>query len=205
MSNYKPIKLNFNVDIEYDAIIYEFLKSQSNTSRYVKEAVLEKAKNDGVINKEIIEAINKNRLNNNTFTTGPLYSKELSEIENIDKVIILKHQNGKCKNCGKTITIHNSKLDSHWHIDHIYPKSLGGLTAGFNVQILCATCNTSKGNNLKNVSKDHIKLCEENNLLWNRIFYKNDYSIDEIRKTKEHIFNYLKTIKLDFESIYCKI
>lgn len=49
-----------------------------------------------------------------------------------------------CKNCGKTLSVGDSNL----HIDHIIPKSLGGTNAVTNLQVLCGSCNTRKGNRI---------------------------------------------------------
>ena len=43
-----------------------------------------------------------------------------------------------CKQCGKAIR--KSEID----VDHIYPKSKGGVDHHLNTQILCQSCNRSK-------------------------------------------------------------
>lgn len=43
----------------------------------------------------------------------------------------------KCRICGVTTEF--------IHFDHLYPHDLGGPTTVENIQILCPTCNTSKG------------------------------------------------------------
>jgi hypothetical protein len=46
----------------------------------------------------------------------------------------------RCRNC---------KVETEFlHYDHIIPYDLGGLTNAANVQLLCPTCNTSKGNRI---------------------------------------------------------
>src|SRR5699024_5445233 len=48
-------------------------------------------------------------------------------------------QNGKCNACGENIK------ENQAHADHIIPWSKGGKTIDDNCQVLCITCNTSKG------------------------------------------------------------
>lgn len=45
----------------------------------------------------------------------------------------------RCKACGADLT------KTPWHVDHVHPKSRGGSEKPENFQILCASCNTSKG------------------------------------------------------------
>lgn len=47
---------------------------------------------------------------------------------------------GKCRRCGAVCS------DSAFHADHIKPHSKGGLTKISNGQVLCPSCNSSKGN-----------------------------------------------------------
>jgi len=55
------------------------------------------------------------------------------------KAIKLKH-NYRCNYCGTD--------DSKGHIDHIIPLTKGGTNYGANLQLLCVSCNTSKGNKM---------------------------------------------------------
>lgn len=48
-------------------------------------------------------------------------------------------QKGKCVYCGIDLFI------SKYHIDHIYPLARGGTNGPENIQLLCPTCNVSKG------------------------------------------------------------
>ena len=45
---------------------------------------------------------------------------------------------GKCQNCG-------TELDDSWHADHVVPWSVSGRTNVFEMEALCAKCNTKKG------------------------------------------------------------
>jgi hypothetical protein len=51
-----------------------------------------------------------------------------------------QQQGGRCAHCGKFGSM--SQMDA----DHIRPYSKGGSTSWSNLQILCQTCNRSKGN-----------------------------------------------------------
>lgn len=53
---------------------------------------------------------------------------------------ILERDNYSCQHCG---------AKSHLSIDHILPVSRGGTSEDENLQVLCMSCNTSKGNKLK--------------------------------------------------------
>lgn len=58
----------------------------------------------------------------------------------MQKLILLKKAGYKCEMCKVDLTFKN------FHADHIVPYSLGGKTAVYNGQALCATCNLKKGN-----------------------------------------------------------
>ena len=51
-----------------------------------------------------------------------------------------KTQEGKCNGCGAQFP-----EPRHFHIDHIYPKIKGGPWAQENLQLLCGSCNSIKG------------------------------------------------------------
>lgn len=52
-----------------------------------------------------------------------------------------------CVQCGKSF------MPSQMDIDHITPISKGGSDAIVNLQLLCQSCNRSKGNSLKKASR----------------------------------------------------
>jgi len=52
---------------------------------------------------------------------------------------LYEKQGGKCLGCGALFPIRNLT------IDHIVPKSRGGLNDEENLQLLCKTCNDEKG------------------------------------------------------------
>ena len=51
-----------------------------------------------------------------------------------------KTQKGKCNGCGVQFP-----EPRHFHVDHIYPKSKGGPRVLENLQLLCGSCNSIKG------------------------------------------------------------
>lgn len=53
-----------------------------------------------------------------------------------------------CARCGKKFR----KKDMD--VDHIVPKSCGGDNSRYNLQILCAHCNRSKGANMQDTARD---------------------------------------------------
>ena len=55
---------------------------------------------------------------------------------------LLEKQGGKCNGCG----ISTGYI--RWHVDHIIPIARGGMHTASNLQVLCSTCNYSKGDKL---------------------------------------------------------
>ena len=53
---------------------------------------------------------------------------------------LLKKANGRCSLCGAT------KKETVLHVDHIVPRSRGGLNDESNLQVLCFKCNLGKSN-----------------------------------------------------------
>lgn len=96
-------------------------------------------------NKEKIKAINKNWRDNNPLAArtslqnyrakkrknGGKLSKGLAEK-------LFKLQIGKCACC-------KQPLGDNYHLDHIIPVALEGVNTDDNIQLLCASCNCSKG------------------------------------------------------------
>ncbi len=70
-----------------------------------------------------------------------VYAKNLSWLNNKHKykflIKVIERDGGYCKHCNITKTL---------SLDHIIPRSKGGLDEINNLQILCRSCNSSKGN-----------------------------------------------------------
>jgi hypothetical protein len=52
-----------------------------------------------------------------------------------------------CAYCGLDGTSTHGPDGEYWHIDHVYPRSKGGLSVASNLVKACAFCNSSKGAN----------------------------------------------------------
>lgn len=59
-----------------------------------------------------------------------------------DVKTMLLEQSGLCAACSVNLS------DTGYHVDHIYPLSKGGTNWPSNLQLLCPTCNRSKGSKL---------------------------------------------------------
>jgi 5-methylcytosine-specific restriction endonuclease McrA len=57
----------------------------------------------------------------------------------------LVHRGMPCAECGRPVTTHDAKLDTHAELDHIVPVALGGKDERSNYQVLCRRCNRRKG------------------------------------------------------------
>jgi 5-methylcytosine-specific restriction endonuclease McrA len=61
------------------------------------------------------------------------------EFDYFEKVVIYRRDKGICQSCGKAVEWKD------YEADHIYPHVKGGQTRIENGQVLCGTCNASKG------------------------------------------------------------
>lgn len=96
---------------------------------------------------------------------------ETRELRNISRKIsrktefrVLKRDNQICSVCGKSV------LDEDIEFDHIIPWSKGGSSDEYNVRILCADCNKSRGNDfefefLVNSFTDHMTKQDDEEIL----------------------------------------
>ena len=57
------------------------------------------------------------------------------------RALLFEAASGYCQACG-------DELDEGWHADHITPYSITGRTNVFEMQALCVSCNTKKGDRL---------------------------------------------------------
>lgn len=81
-------------------------------------------------NKEKVLCINRNRFALRRNAEGTHSAEDIQKL--------LERQSNLCNGCQITLT--------KYHVDHIHPISKGGSNWPTNLQILCPTCNTSKGN-----------------------------------------------------------
>lgn len=69
-----------------------------------------------------------------------------------DVLRLYSYQRGRCAHCG-------TKLGDDYHVDHVVPISRGGSNSPGNLQLLCPTCNKSKG------AKDPIVFAQQHGRL----------------------------------------
>jgi len=65
-----------------------------------------------------------------------------------DERYVFMRDGYKCRKCGMTNAEHKEKWGQRLHIDHIKPLSKGHALTRFNAQLLCRSCNSSKGNKM---------------------------------------------------------
>lgn len=73
------------------------------------------------------------------------------------KQILFKECNGICPECKKPMSLKNPKADNYATIDHILPKSLGGINIFSNYNLLCKKCNQEKGSKFGDKEKEILK------------------------------------------------
>ncbi len=92
--------------------------------------------------------------------SGARGAKTRTAIPEYVKRAVIARDGNKCRNCGVVTEF------LHW--DHLFPFDLGGPNTVENIQRLCPTCNTSKGNriqchrcrHLTSPDKSHCAQCE---------------------------------------------
>ena len=113
----------------------------------------EKNKERNVANKSEWYISNKSRVFSNILKRRS--SKHFVRFVGVKRLELLERDNWECQNCG--IKVHDRSFGGKenrclWdderkaHIDHIIPISKGGDSIKENLQVLCRTCNLSKGN-----------------------------------------------------------
>lgn len=75
--------------------------------------------------------------------SGTITHKTKRDINSRLRFIIMKRDNFKCKNCGRSPATDKATI---LHIDHIKPWSKGGETVQENLETLCSICNIGKSN-----------------------------------------------------------
>lgn len=96
-----------------------------------------------------------------------------------------------CKICGEAIT-----HDNHATIDHIWPKSKGGINHLLNYRFICVRCNLRKGDNyptVPEVKQLYGATVSALKRLINAKTFNKEYR--EILKFKRHLFKW--TLKKD--------
>ncbi len=68
-------------------------------------------------------------------------------------------QDGKCNHCGTSCT--PEQMSSFFDLDHIVPRSKGGHDGDSNMQLLCRSCNSSKGNKDDATAKARLEKLEK--------------------------------------------
>jgi 5-methylcytosine-specific restriction endonuclease McrA len=80
--------------------------------------------------KELITVLKRSYKARKRCAEGRYYLKDINAI--------FASQNGKCPGCDEDIT-------NNFHVDHVVALSAGGTNWPDNLQLLCPTCNFSKG------------------------------------------------------------
>ena len=99
--------------------------------------------------------------------------KAFREKRKVTDFRIFERDGFRCAYCGKTSYEDGVKL----HVDHVYPRSLGGKNHGFNLVTSCRRCNLAK-NNLPLTTEVNLKV-------WETIQHRNErlpYSYKELKK-----------------------
>ena len=95
----------------------------------------------GVETKQYIKfAVNKGKRKNKTKQPSIVYRFKKLGATNNDIDFLLERQDGKCVVCEEDIS------DNRFHLDHIFPRSRGGIDDISNIQLLCPRCNLKKSN-----------------------------------------------------------
>lgn len=108
-------------------LIAEYQRKYRDENREILSARLVEYRN---AEREKVRAWNRNRKARARNAEGHHSAEDVIEI--------LMSQNEKCNSCG-------IDLADGYHVDHIMPLILGGTNWPSNLQVLCPTCNTSKG------------------------------------------------------------
>jgi 5-methylcytosine-specific restriction endonuclease McrA len=80
---------------------------------------------------------------------GPRYRPQMNGSRAVSrevKALVWRRDGGRCRHCGITDSEAVARSGAHLHYDHIVPYSRGGMSNTDNIQLLCESCNLSKGN-----------------------------------------------------------
>lgn len=87
------------------------------------------------------------------------------------KWLVFKIDGGKCRKCSKILDFHAQPRD--FHLDHVIPRWIGGLTRIGNLQTLCLDCHSEKTS---------IEQKEVNKTRWNKRIGANQRSLSHFEK-----------------------
>jgi len=161
---------NNNTSIFVEDLVIEYLEFIEYSSFYtkLKEQMIEETFFILFLNRKFLRAFNQNlsgifevQIYDEFEETslelinkkGKLYRKT---IPSWAKKAVFYRDRGTCSYCGKDLS-GLIKISNSYHIDHIVPLAKFGLNDISNLQLLCDTCNTSKGSRHSNVSIEYEK------------------------------------------------
>lgn len=107
------------------------------------EAVVKLSNDYGDIKEYVQEAILKSLPDNYEDMEEWLKANKRRNIKEGVRYEVLSRANFRCEACGDSPKVNN---DCVLHVDHIVPRSMGGLDNITNYQCLCERCNVSKSN-----------------------------------------------------------
>lgn len=127
------------------------------------DPMLSRLQTDGFLTRYDVGGVRFIQIENFVKHQDPHYKEKASEIpppEGVEDIIkatavtrgqrvrILERDGYRCQSCG---------AESHLCIDHVIPVSRGGDSSDDNLQVLCHSCNTKKGNKLDGEEKGQKK------------------------------------------------
>ena len=127
------------------------------------DPMLSRLQADGFLTRYDVGGVRFMQIENFVKHQDPHYKEKASEIpppEGVEDIIkatavtrgqrvrILERDGYRCQSCG---------AESHLCIDHVIPVSRGGDSSDDNLQVLCHSCNTKKGNKLDGEEKGQKK------------------------------------------------
>ena len=127
------------------------------------DPMLSRLQEDGFLTRYDVGGVRFIQIENFVKHQDPHYKEKASEIpppEGVEDIIkatavtrgqrvrILERDGYRCQSCG---------AESHLCIDHVIPVSRGGDSSDDNLQVLCHSCNTKKGNKLDGEEKGQKK------------------------------------------------
>ncbi len=127
------------------------------------DPMLSRLQADGFLTRYDVGGVRFIQIENFVKHQDPHYKEKASEIpppEGVEDIIkatavtrgqrvrILERDGYRCQSCG---------AESHLCIDHVIPVSRGGDSSDDNLQVLCHSCNTKKGNKLDGEEKGQKK------------------------------------------------